>query len=95
MKIISFILMLMFVISCATPTKLTTKGKLVEVLKERPKDCSAVARVVGKTNTGLIDMAQNQAINKAADEGGNSIYFDEVVSNGKKISVHATAYNCE
>lgn len=97
MKIINLILVLLLAVGCASnPHHLSEEAKAMEVLSSKPKDneCEILAKVKGFHDQGSERMAKNMAQNKAADEGADSIYFDESVSNGSKREVMATGYKC-
>ena len=65
------------------------------MLGNKPKSgCEVTAKVVGENDIGSPDMARNDARNKAADQGANSMFIDEEISNGSKWEIRATAYEC-
>ncbi len=82
--------------SCAvSKTKLSSDGKKVKVLGQaKNPECNVIDKVVGENEKGLDALAQNHARNLAADIGGDSIFFDEMVSNGNIVKAHATVYQC-
>ncbi|MDA8793921.1 DUF4156 domain-containing protein [Bacteriovoracaceae bacterium] len=94
-------LMLMFALlslfGCAVSEKtLSSDGNKVKVLSMKEvEDCTVIDKVVGKNDLGSDELAQNHAKNLAADKDGNAVYFDDMVSNGKKIEAHATVYKCK
>ena len=83
--------------SCAvSKTKLSSSGKKVKVLGQaKNPSCQVIDKVVGENEKGIDALAQNHARNLAADIGGDSLYFDEMVSNGNMVKAHATVYQCK
>lgn len=86
------------IVACASNAyQLSDDGRKVEILKRKPKsggDCEVVEKVSATHDEGSADLAKNKARNIVADKGGDSIYFDDVISNGKKRQVLATGYKC-
>lgn len=80
--------------SCATSYKLSSAGEKVEVLKNRPEKCVVLGKFDGMHEEGSVDLARNQAINQAADEGATEVYIIEEVNNGKKWEVQLIGYRC-
>ncbi|MBL6989523.1 MAG: DUF4156 domain-containing protein [Bacteriovoracaceae bacterium] len=95
-KIIAATLVCLLVFSCAN-YKLTPGGRKIKVIKTRKahKRCEVVGKVTGIHEKGSMALAKNQAKNKAADLGADSILFNEEFSNGSVSSVHSTAYLCK
>lgn len=93
-----YIILLITIVSCSSgPYVLTDKTRGVEILKRAPKDqadCEVLAKVKGFHKEGSADMATNMARNAAADMGADSIFIDDVVANGGKREIFATAYKC-
>ena len=87
----------MLLISCgASKIKLSSDGEKVEILSRKPgKECSVLAKIIGKNEGGSIDLAQNHARNLAGNKGANAIYFDEEVSNGNSYKIHSIGYACK
>lgn len=82
---------------CASnPYQLTKEGKQVEVLKRKPREeeCDVVSKLKAENSDGSEAMAKNKARNMAADKGADSIYFDDMIPNGKSRVIMATAYSC-
>lgn len=101
MRIISITLLAftLFTSGCASnPYQLNDKGRKVDVLKRKPKrgdsDCEVVGKVSAVHEEGSTDLAQNKARNMVADQGADSIYFDDVIKNGKSRKVMAIGYKC-
>lgn len=93
-KLICLISLFLLLVSCSS-TKLSDAGEKVKVLQKLTKNCDAVAKVVGISYKGLASLAKNHARNLAAKAGANALMFNDEVSNGKKIQMHATAYLCK
>ncbi len=94
MKFLLPLFVLVFMVSCATSSRLTKAGVKVKVIQRAGKSCSVVGKVVGVSNTGIFDIAKNIARNKAAELEATAIIFKEEFSNGKKVTVHGIAYVC-
>ena len=94
LRLFIFVLLLA---SCGTSTtKLTSKGKDVEILSAQPKsECSMVGKVVGENLEGSVELARNHARNLAAALGATALWIEQEVPNGNKVKVHASAYQCE
>lgn len=90
-----YLLPFLALISCAqAPKKLTDKAKDIEVVSNKPINCSVVGKVVGSDKMGSKELALNDALNQAASLGASSLHVNQEVPNGKNISVYATAYDC-
>lgn len=89
-------LILAMLVSCAvSKTKLSDDGKKVKVLGQKNNpDCQVIDKVVGENEKGLDELAKNHARNLAAELDGDSLFFDELVSNGNIVKAHATVYQC-
>jgi hypothetical protein len=96
MKSFTTILLGLFLLtSCGSgDKKLSEKGLSVKVLKNRSTDCQVIGKYQGRNNGGSVELARNHARNQAAEDGANSIYFEEEFANGARWTVHAIAYNC-
>lgn len=96
MKFITMFVLLLTITACGSTskTKLSKDGAKVEVHRKKPAGCNVVNKVVGINENGSKDLAQNHARNLAADEGGNTIVFNENVPNGNIVKIYATAYFC-
>lgn len=95
MKIIA-ILMCLIIASCSSgPTRLSDEGKNVKVVLQKPSKCEVAGNVEGKTDSGIRDVAMNEARNKAADMDATHLMVKETVTNGKNIVVLGIAYQCE
>ena len=92
---ILFIITLLSNWGCAG-NKLSTAGRKVSVEHKGSlgKKCSAVGRITEKNKDGLVSLAHNRARNKAASMDANTITFDEEITNGREVVLHATAFNC-
>lgn len=86
---------LLMLAACASKTQLTDKAKGLEVYATKPTDCRVQGRVVGESEEGSKELALNHALNQAADLNASGIFVNQEVPNGKKMAVHATAYQCE
>ncbi|MCR9204899.1 MAG: hypothetical protein NXH75_09995, partial [Halobacteriovoraceae bacterium] len=96
-KSITLVTLAIFLTSCASnPFKLTDEGRKVEVLKRKPKrgdsDCEVVGKISATHEEGSTDLAQNKARNMVADQGADSIFFDDIIKNGKSRKVMAIGY---
>lgn len=94
MKTLSFFLILLAAACSTSKTKLTEGGKKVKVIGRPGKQCDIVRKIVGENDEGSPGLAKNHARNLAAKDGADAIVFNQVVSNGKEYTVHATAYDC-
>lgn len=84
------------IVSCGSnPSVLSEKGKAVKVIEGKPNsNCEVVGKVVGENEFGSVDVAKNDARNKAANLKATHILIKDEVSNGNKWEVHALAYEC-
>jgi hypothetical protein len=89
------LLLLLSIISCATPHTLTEDAQQVKVSKTKKKNCSVVGKFEGIHEKGSVDLARNQAVNMAAKEGATDVYFEEEINNGGKWVVHVIGYMCK
>ena len=89
------IIFLLVLSSCGTSkTKLSSDGKRVKMLKVKDKNCHVMDKVVGENEKGSEELAENHARNLSGNADGNAMYIDEVVANGPRVKVYATAYHC-
>lgn len=79
----------------SAPNQLSDKAKNIEVVTNKPVNCSVVGKVVGTDKMGSKELATNHALNQAADLRATTLYVNQEVPNGNSISVFATAYQCE
>ena len=87
---------LVFLAACASNShKLSKDAEQVKVLMRKSKDCPVMGKYKGVHEKGSVEMARNQARNLAANDGANSIFFDEEFSNGGIWTVWAIAYRCK
>jgi hypothetical protein len=94
--IFSILLVLVFTACSSGPTtKLSSKGKNVQIIEGKPEsDCEIVGKVVGENGFGSVDVARNDARNKVGDLDGNWILIKEEVPTGNAWKVHALGYKC-
>lgn len=83
-------------VSCSSNSvKLSEKAKDLELYGSKPQNCRVAGKIIGEDKTGSIELAQNHALNQAADLDATGIYINQEVSNGAVKRVHATAYQCD
>ncbi len=92
---VMFFLLLTLMVGCSTSHQLNENSKKIEVYSSKPQDCVVVGKVKGVHKEGSMDMARNQAMNKASDLGANGVVIDQEIPNGMKNEVFATAYKCD
>lgn len=92
---VSILILLSFLAACSTSHQLNSESKKIEIYTQAPKDCVVVGKVVGIHDEGSIDLARNQAINKANKLGANGVIVNQEIPNGSKMEVFATAYKCD
>ena len=91
-----YLILTMFVVACSSKSvQLTDKAKNLEVYATKPVDCRVVGKVVGVDENGSKELALNDALNQAANQGATGVFVNQEVPNGKVMNVHATAYNCQ
>ncbi|MFL5785749.1 MAG: hypothetical protein ACJ76H_14120 [Bacteriovoracaceae bacterium] len=86
---------LALVVACSSGEKLTDKAKEIEVYDTKPTQCRVVGKVEGVNAEGSKDLALNNALNQAAEKGANGLFVNQEVPNGNKMTVYATAYQCD
>jgi len=93
-----FLSLFFLLLGCSSdPYKLNEKAQKVKVLKRKPKRGNSDCIVIDKFNSkheNSSDLAMNKARNWVADKDGDSVYFDDIIKNGKKREVVAVAYKC-
>ena len=95
MKKISLIAILLLGSCSVSKTKLNDDAKNIKVVYTKPmKGCSAVKKVVGENDEGVLDLAVNHARNLASREDANTLYIEDKVNVSQKWRVYATAYIC-
>jgi uncharacterized lipoprotein YajG len=91
-----FIIPLVLLAACASrPTQLTEKAKSLEVYQIKPINCPVAGRIVGEDENGSKELALNHALNQAAELNATGLFVNQEVPNGKTMTVHATAYECD
>jgi len=89
----------MLCIGCST--KLTTSGSQVKLISENNKaNCSSISVVTGSSSAGAntghnAENAMNEARNKAANIGGNSLQVIDVSTTESSSTVIGEAFNCK
>lgn len=95
-KIVYFLILLVLVAACSSSkTKLTDKGRNVQLVDEKPTGCEVVGKVIGLNDFGSVHVARNHARNQAGDLGANYLLIKDEVMNGNKWEVHALAFECK
>ena len=94
MKLMIFLVSVMAV-GCSSSHQLNAESKQIEIYSSAPKDCVVVGKVVGSHLEGSMDLARNQAINKANELGANGVVVDQEIPNGRKMNSYVTAYKCD
>lgn len=91
------LILLPIILACASApsTKLSDEAKNIEVFTARPVGCAVVGKVEGRNNMGSKELALNDALNKAAALDATGLLVNQEVPNGKKVTVYATAYQCD
>jgi hypothetical protein len=93
-----YLSLLCFLVACASedPSRLSERAQGLEVFDTKPTAaCRVVGKVVGVDMQGSKDLALNRALNAAAALEATGLLVNEEVPNGAKMTVHATAYDCD
>lgn len=90
-----YLVLMAFVVACSSGEKLTEKAKDIEVHQTKPTQCRVVGKVEGVNEAGSKELALNNALNQAAEKGANGLFVNQEVPNGSKMTVYATAYQCD
>lgn len=90
-----YLVLMALVVACSSGEKLTEKAKDIEVHQTKPTQCRVVGKVEGVNEQGSKELALNNALNKAAEKGANGLFVNQEVPNGSKMTVYATAYDCD
>ncbi len=91
-----YLIMISLVVACSSRSeKLSDKAKDIEVHQTKPAQCRVVGKVEGLNEQGSKELALNDALNKAAEKGANGLFVNQEVPNGNKMTVYATAYECD
>ncbi len=91
-----YLILISFVVACSSRSeKLSDKAKDIEVHQVKPTQCRVIGKVEGTNEQGSKELALNDALNQAADKGANGLFVNQEVPNGNKMSVFATAYECD
>lgn len=91
-----YLIMLSLVAACSSRSeKLSDKAKEIEVHQTKPSQCRVIGKVEGMNGQGSKELALNDALNQAALKGANGLFVNQEVPNGNKMSVYATAYDCD
>ena len=92
-----YLILISLVVACSTsrPEKLSENAKEIEVHQTKPAQCHVIGKVEGVNEQGSKELALNDALNQAADKGANGLFVNQEVPNGNKMSVYATAYECD
>lgn len=91
-----FLILISLVVACSSRSeKLSEKAKDIEVHNLKPTQCRVIGKVEGMNEQGSKELALNDALNQAAEKGANGLFVNQEVPNGNKISVYATAYDCD
>lgn len=90
-----YLVLLSLVVACSSGEKLTEKAKDIEVHQTKPTQCRVLGKVEGVNEQGSKELALNNALNQAAEKGANGLFVNQEVPNGNKMTVYATAYECD
>lgn len=91
-----YLFLMSFLVACSSKSeKLSDKAKDIEVHQTKPTQCRVIGKVEGVNEAGSKELALNDALNQAAEKGANGLFVNQEVPNGNKISVYATAYDCD
>ena len=91
-----YLLLMSLVMACSSRSEmLSEKAKDIEVHNLKPTQCRVIGKVEGMNEQGSKELALNDALNQAAEKGANGLFVNQEVPNGNKISVYATAYDCD
>ncbi len=91
-----YLILISLVVACSSRSeKLSDKAKDIEVHQTKPTQCRVIGKVEGVNEQGSKELALNDALNQAADKGANGLFVNQEVANGNKMSVYATAYECD
>ncbi len=91
-----YLIMISLVVACSSRSEqLSDKAKDIEVHQTKPTQCRVIAKVEGLNEQGSKELALNDALNQAAEKGANGLFVNQEVPNGNKISIFATAYDCD
>lgn len=69
--------------------------KDVKVLDSKPSDCEIINKVSGTNDFGSDQAAIKNLREKALNLGGNAVYVEQIVPNGKKFEAIGSVYKCE
>lgn len=91
-----YLVLMSLAVACASgpSEKLSEKARDIEVHQTKPTQCQVVGKVEGVNMQGSKELALNDALNQAADKGANGLFVNQEVPNGNKMTVYATAYDC-
>lgn len=91
-----YLILISLVVGCGSRSeKLSDKAKEIEVHQTKPSQCRVIGKVEGMNEQGSKELALNDALNQAAEKGANGLFVNQEVPNGNKMSVYATAYDCD
>lgn len=90
-----YLVLMALVVACSSSEKLSEKAKDIEVHQTKPTQCRVVGKVEGVNEAGSKELALNNALNQAAEKGANGLFVNQEVPNGSKMTVYATAYQCD
>lgn len=91
-----YLIPMLILVACSSkPAQLTDKARDLEVFTTKPVDCRVAGRVVGVDKMGSKELALNDALNQAAELNASGLFVNQEVPNGKVMSVHGTAYQCD
>lgn len=95
MKKITLMSLILLTSCSVSKTKLSDEAKDIKVVYTKPsKNCSALKKVIGENDEGVLDLAINHARNLAAIEDASTLYIEDKVNVSQKWRVYATAYIC-
>jgi hypothetical protein len=91
-----YLILISLIIACSSRSeKLSEKARDIEVHQTKPTQCRVIGKVEGLNEQGSKELALNDALNQAADKGANGLFVNQEVPNGNKMTVYATAYDCD
>ncbi len=88
MNKLSMLALLILLTSCAS-------YKDVKVLDLKSKTCEIINKTKGLNDFGSEQAAVKALRQKALEMGGNAVYVDDIIVNGKNYEAHGYVYKCD
>lgn len=88
MKVLFFLVFFGLLNSCAS-------YKDVKVVHNKAKNCEVIDKVTGVNENGSEQAAIRDLRQKALELGGNAVFVEDIIPNGKKYEAIGLVYDCE